>query len=163
MSGLEVPSRLYRLYWAGRYLERIDLTSRSLIAALRYSRGRPEALDSALRELALALGTEYRGPREFLESVLYGEDAPGSLLRAARMLRMNMMGLGVERLVRESNMLVLAAENRVPLDDPNRIIRHLEDLLDAALRLGRVIEEELTAPPTPPARVLREQLLHQQQ
>ena len=162
MSGLEVPSRLYRLYWAGRYLERIDLTSRSLIAALRYARGQSERLDSALRELALALGSDYRGPGEFLERVLYG-DAPGSLLRAARMLRMNMMGLGVERLVREANMLVLAAENRVPPDDPERIMRHLEDLLDAALRLGRVIEEELTAPPTPPARVLREQLLHQQQ
>ena len=163
MSMAEVPSRLYRVYWAGRYLERIDLAARSLLAAARLLRRDPGLGEAVLRELAASLGTGFTDPWGFLEEVLYSEDSPSSLLRAARMIRMNMLGLGVERLVREANLLVLAAENRVPRGDAEALERHLEDLLEAALRLGRVVEEELTAPPTPPARVLREQLLHQQQ
>ncbi len=149
------PSQLYRLYWTGRYLERIDLTSRSLLAAL--SSASPE---EALAGLARSLGREYGGLWGFLEDVLYGRE--GSLVHAARMIRLNLMGLGSERLSREANMLVLLAENRVErsLDS---VRSHLQDILSAALRLGEVLEAELTVPPTPPAEKLREQLMHQQQ
>ena len=149
------PSQLYRLYWTGRYLERIDLTARSLLAAL--SAGAPE---ESLRALAGSLGREYQGLWRFLEDLLYGEE--GSIVHAARMVRLNLMGLGSERLSREANMLVLLAENRVGRS-LGEVRRHLQDVLRAALSLGEVLEAELTAPPTPPLEKLREQLMHQQQ
>ncbi len=161
MASAAVPSRLYRVYWAGRYVERIDLLARSLDAAIRAFL--ETGSEAPLARLAAGLGLEYGGLRELAERVLYDERGPSSVLHAARMIRVNLQGLGVERLLREANMLVLTAENRVDTGSPESLMRHLEDLISAVNRLGRVLEEELTAPPTPPESVLREQLLHQQQ
>ncbi len=161
MGQAPVPSRLYRVYWTGRYLERIDLLARGLDAAVRAFL--ETGSEEPLARLAASLGLGYGGLAGLAEEVLYSERGPSSVLHAARMVRLNLQGLGVERLLREANMLVLAAENRVDTSDPRSILKHLDDLVSATNRLGRVIEEELTAPPTPPESVLREQLLHQQQ
>ncbi|MCE4625400.1 MAG: alpha-E domain-containing protein [Desulfurococcales archaeon] len=158
MGEILVPSMLYRLYWTGRYIERIDLLVRSLLAAV--GRGVDE---SRLQALASNLGVEYRGAVDFLCSLLYDESNPSSILHAAKMIRMNMHGLGATRALREANLLVIEAEDRIDCNNFEEVRRHLENLLYAVNKLGKVIEEDMVTPPTPPEDVLREQLLHQQQ
>ncbi len=161
MQAVPVPSKLYRVYWVGRYLERVDSIARALLAAV--SEKKETGADSGFEKLALSLGIEYHGLHSFLEKILYDKDFPSSILHAARMIRMNMLGLGIERLLREANMLVLLAESRIDYNDMDALAKHLEDILSAVNGLGRAVENELTVPPSPPETVLREQLLHQQQ
>ncbi len=158
MRSPVVPSMLYRIYWTGRYVERIDLVARSLLTLV--SDGMDEGL---LKRLAANLGLEYLGARDLVCRLLYDESSPSSILHAAKMIRLNLHGLGAERALREANLLVLAAEDRVDCSNPEEVRKHLEDVLFAANKLGRIIEEDLVAPPTPPEHVLRDQLLHQQQ
>ncbi len=161
MEYTPTPSRLYRVYWTGRYLERIDSVSRSLLAAVGlYKAG---GSDEPLRRLALSLGVEYRGPREFLQTILYSTDPPLGILHMARMVRFNLLGLGVPRLTKEASLLVLAAEDRIDPGDLDAVEKHLENIIRLAGHLGQVLEEELTAPPTLPEEVVKAQLLHQQQ
>lgn len=158
MNSAVVPSILYRIYWTGRYIERIDLAARSLLAIL--SAGASEDL---LRSLAASLGLKYESPQDIVCKLLYDESQPSSILHAAKMVRLNLHGIGAERALREANLLVLASEDRIDCSSMDEVRKHLEDVLFAANKLGRIIEEDLVAPPTPPKHVLRDQLLHQQQ
>ena len=161
MNLTPTPSRLYRVYWTGRYLERIDSLSRALLAAVAAYRA--TGSEEPLRALAASLGLDYGGLRGFLSTVLYSTDPPVGILHMARMVRFNLLGLGIPRLTKEANLLVLAAEDRIDAGDLDAVVKHLENLIGLTASLGRAIEEELTAPPTPPEEVMKAQLLHQQQ
>ncbi len=161
MQAFPVPSKLYRVYWVGRYIERIDAIVRALLAAA--GEKKETGKDSGFEKLASSLGMKFTSLPSFLETLLYDKDFPSSILHAARMIRMNLQGLGIDRLLRESNMLVLLAESKIDYGNMDSLIKHLEDILSAVNSLGRAVENELTVPPSPPEAVLREQLLHQQQ
>lgn len=161
MDEYTVPSKLYRVYWTGRYLERLDSMARMLLSILGADNPGDRAV--CLASLAVNLGIPFKGEEEFLCRMIYDEETPSSVLHAARMVRINFHGIGIERVLREANMLVLVAEDRVDCRDLDTVKKHLQDVLTAAGRLGKIIEEELVITPTPPEHVLREQLLHQQQ
>ena len=161
MKEIPVPSQLYRIYWTGRYLERLDMTSRTTLAILSIEN--PVDVNKGLLKFAENIGVEFKSAKDFIDRILYDENLPASVLHSAKMIRLNLSGLGIERVMRQANMLVLIAEDRVNTSKLDDIIKHLKDLVTAARELGKLIEEELITPPTLPERVLREQLLHQQQ
>ena len=111
--------------------------------------------------LADSLGIEFIKHEKFIEEILHG-DIPSSILYAVRNMRTNAIGLGIERLVRESNILVIAVEERPDLQKIDEVIKHANDVIAAINNVGRVINEEI-APPEIPEDKRQKQTRHQQQ
>jgi hypothetical protein len=158
-NNLIFPSKLYKAYWLGRYVERIDNVARALLSAL-YSLKNLQS-EEPLMSLADSLGIEFTKHEKFLEEILHG-DIPSSILYSVRHMRTNAIGLGIERLVRESNILVIAVEERPDLQKIDEVINHANDVIAAINNLGRVINEEI-APPNISEEKRQNQTRHQQQ
>jgi hypothetical protein len=158
-KNLIVPSKLYKAYWLGRYVERVDSISRALLSAL-YSL-KDLKTEEPLISLADSLGIEFTKPEKFIEEILHG-DISSSILYSVRHMRTNTIGLGIERLVREANILVIAVEEKPDIQKIDEVINHANDVIAAINNLGRVIDEEI-APPAIPEEKRRMQTRHQQQ
>lgn len=158
-KNLILPSKLYKAYWLGRYVERVDSVSRALLSAL-YSLKNMKS-EEPLIALADSLGIEFTTNEKFVEEILHG-DVSSSILYSARNMRTNAIGLGIERLVRESNILVIAVEERPDPQKLNEVIKHTNDVIAAINNLGRVIDEEI-APPHISEEKRQNQIRHQQQ
>jgi len=156
---LILPSKLYKAYWLGRYVERVDSVSRALLSAL-YSLKNLQS-EEPLMSLADSLGIKFTKHEKFLEEILHG-DIPSSILYSVRNMRTNAIGLGVERIVRESNILVIAVEERPNLQKIDEVIKHANDVIAAINNIGRVINEEI-APPHISEEKRQNQTRHQQQ
>ena len=111
--------------------------------------------------LADSLGMKFTKHEKFLEEILHG-DTPSSILYAVIHTRTNAIELGIERLVRESNILVIAVEERPDLQKIDDVIKHVNDVIASINNLGRVINEEI-APPQISEEKRRNQTRHQQQ
>ncbi|WP_179363325.1 alpha-E domain-containing protein [Nitrosopumilus oxyclinae] len=158
-KNLILPSKLYKAYWLGRYVERVDSITRSLLSALHTYKNLKS--EEPLISLADSLGIEFTKREKFLEVILHG-DVSSSVLYAVRNMRTNAMGLGIDRLVRESNILVIAVEERPDLQNIDEVIKHANDVVAAINNLGRVIDEEI-APPKISDDTRQNQTRHQQQ
>ena len=158
-KNLVLPSTLYKVYWLGRYVERVDSVSRALLSSL-YSLKQLKS-EEPLMALADSLGIEFTKHEKFIEDILHG-DIPSSILYSVRHMRTNATGLGIERLVRESNILVIAVEERPRLNEIDEVIKHTNDIIAAINNFGRVINEEI-APPKISEEKMRQQTRHQQQ
>jgi len=158
-KNLILPSNLYKVYWLGRYVERVDSVSRALLSSL-YSLKQLKS-EEPLMALADSLGIEFTKHEKFIEDILHG-DIPSSILYSVRHMRTNAIGLGIERLVRESNILVIAVEERPRLNEIDEVIKHANDIIAAINNFGRVINEEI-APPKISEEKMRQQTRHQQQ
>jgi len=158
-KNLILPSKLYKAYWMGRYVERVDSVARALLSSL-YSLKNLKS-EEPLMSLADSLGIEFTKHEKFIEEILHG-DIPSSILYSVRNMRRNAIGLGIERLVRESNILVIAVEERPDLQKIDEIIKHANDVIAAINNMGRVINEEI-APPEIPEEKRQNQARHQQQ
>jgi len=153
-----LPSRLYKAYWLGRYVERVDSITRALLSAL-YSLKNLKS-EEPLMSLADSLGMKFVKHEKFLEEILHG-DTPSSILYAVRNMRTNAIGLGIDRLVRESNILVIAVEEKPDLQKIDEVIKHANDVIASINNLGRVINEEI-APPEISEEKRQKQIRHQQ-
>ena len=158
-KNLVLPSKLYKAYWLGRYVERVDSVARALLSALNSLKHLKS--EEPLMSLADSLGIEFIKHEKFIEEILHG-DIPSSILYAVRNMRTNAIGLGIERLVRESNILVIAVEERPDLQKIDEVIKHANDVIAAINNMGRVINEEI-APPEIPEDKRQKQTRHQQQ
>lgn len=143
----------------GRYVERVDSVTRALLSAL-YSLKNLNS-EEPLMSLAASLGIEFTKTEKLIEEILHG-DIPSSILYAVRNIRTNAIGLGIERLVRESNILVIAVEERPDPQNVDEIIKHANDVIAGINNLGRVINEEI-APPDISEEKRQKQTRHQQQ
>ena len=158
-KNLVLPSKLYKAYWLGRYVERVDGVARALLSAL-YSLKHLQS-EEPLKSLANSLGIEFTRHEKFLEVILHG-DVPSSILYAVRNMRTNAIGMGIDRLTRESNILVIAVEEKPDLQKIDEVINHANDVIAAINNMGRVINEEI-APPEIPDDKRQKQTRHQQQ
>ena len=158
-ENLILPSKLYKAYWLGRYVERVDSVARALLSALHSLKHMHS--EEPLMSLANSLGIKFTKHEKFLEEILHG-DIPSSILYAVRNMRTNAVGLGIERLIRESNILVIAVEEKPNLQKIDEVIKHANDVIAAINNMGRVINEEI-APPEISEDKRQNQIRHQQQ
>ena len=157
-KNLILPSKLYKAYWMGRYVERVDSVARALLSSL-YSLKTLNS-EEPMMSLSDSLGLKFVKTDKFIEEILHG-DSPSSILYAVRNLRTNAIGLGIERLIREANILVIAVEEKPDPENIDEIIKHANDVIAAINNLGRVINEEI-APPHISDEKRQKQTRHQQ-
>ena len=158
-ENLGLPSKLYKSYWIGRYIERVDSISRALLSCLESLKSLNS--EAPLKALASSLGLKYTSSERFIDQILHGE-TPSSLLYSVRKVRTNSMGMGIDRMVRESNLLVLAVEEQTESKDLDGILKQVSDIIASVNNIWRVIDDEF-APPKIPKDKLQKQTRHQQQ
>lgn len=156
---LGLPSKLYKAYWIGRYIERVDSISRALLSCLESLKTLNS--ESPLKALAASFGLKYTSSEKFIAEILHGE-TPSSLLYSVRKVRTNSMGMSIDRMVKEANLLVLAVEEQTESKDLDGILKQVSDIIAAVNNIWRVIDDEFS-PPQIPKDKLQKQTRHQQQ
>jgi hypothetical protein len=136
----------------------VDSVARALLSALNSLKNLKS--EEPLMSLADSLGIEFTTHEKFIEEILHG-DISSSILYSVRNMRTNAIGLGIDRLVRESNILAIAVEERPDLQKIDEVIKHANDVIAAINNMGRVINEEI-APPQIPEDKRQNQTRHQQ-
>ena len=154
-----LPSKLYKSYWIGRYIERVDSISRALLSCLESLKTLNS--EAPLKALAASLGLKYTNSEKFIDQILHGE-TPSSLLYSVRKVRTNAMGMGIDRMVKEANLLVLAVEEQTESKDLDGILKQTSDIIAAVNNIWRVIDDEFS-PREIPKDKLQKQIRHQQQ